>query len=40
MDELDLTEFEWNVNIRNCRREDFEAIVAMQLECFPKMQPW
>ncbi len=40
MDELDLTEFETRVKLRNVRHEDFDAIVKMQKECFPKMLPW
>lgn len=38
--QLDLTEYEWEVKIRPMRIEDFDALVAMQMRCFPGMLPW
>ena len=40
MDEQDLAEFETRVVLRHVKLEDFDAIVALQLECFPTMKPW
>jgi len=37
---IDLKEFERPVVVRRLRREDFDAVVALQLRCFPKMKPW
>ncbi len=39
-DEINLTEYEWNLLIRNMTIDDFDALVAMQLKCFPGMKPW
>lgn len=40
MEELDLAEFETKVVLRHVQSDDFDAIVALQLECFPTMKPW
>jgi predicted amidohydrolase/GNAT superfamily N-acetyltransferase len=40
MDSLDLTEFEQRVHIRRLTLDDFDAVVALQLRCFPTMTPW
>ncbi len=37
---IDLNEYAWNVVVRPLRMEDFDDLVAMQLRCFPGMQPW
>jgi predicted amidohydrolase len=37
---LDLKEFEWKTVVRPVRIEDYDALVAMQLKCFPGMHPW
>ena len=36
----DLTSFERDVELRPLVIEDFDAIVALQLACFPSMEPW
>lgn len=38
--EIDLTEFEWNLILRCLTVEDYKAVVALQKTCFPEMQPW
>ncbi|MCA9226789.1 MAG: GNAT family N-acetyltransferase, partial [Planctomycetales bacterium] len=40
MAELDLAEFEWKLVIRNLTIDDFDALVDLQLKCFPGMQTW
>jgi len=40
MDPLDLSEFEWQVTVRQLTLEDYEQLVAMQRQCFPGMHPW
>jgi predicted amidohydrolase/ribosomal protein S18 acetylase RimI-like enzyme len=37
---LDLTEYEWRIQVRRLRIEDFDALVDMQAHCFPGMAPW
>ena len=37
---LNLAEYEWKINVRPLRIEDFDALVAMQQVCFPGMVPW
>lgn len=37
---LDLDDYASSVQLRKLRLEDFDAIVALQLECFPSMKPW
>src|SRR3990170_14341 len=39
MDESELKQFE-QLRLRNLRIEDFDALVALQLDCFPGMKPW
>ncbi len=39
-DSLDLHDFEWNLQLRHLKIEDFDALVALQLNCFPTMEPW
>jgi len=38
--ELDLTDFEWKIHIRQLTMDDFDDLVAMQERCFPGMQQW
>lgn len=40
MDQLDLQEYEWNVQVRQLRIEDFDALLALQSRCFPGMLAW
>jgi len=40
MSDIDLKKFETTIKVRNMRREDFEAVIAMEKLCFPKMIPW
>lgn len=40
MDILDLADFEQRVHVRVLTLEDFDAVVALQLTCFPTMKPW
>lgn len=37
---IDLEDFETRVIVRQLELADFDAVVALQLACFPKMQPW
>jgi len=37
---LRLRDFEQKIRLRSIRRDDFDALVAMQLRCFPGMKPW
>jgi len=39
MAEADLKQFE-QLRLRQMRAEDFDAVVALQLGCFPGMKPW
>jgi predicted amidohydrolase/ribosomal protein S18 acetylase RimI-like enzyme len=39
-EEIDLSEFETRINLRPLRNEDYDELVALQLECFPGMNPW
>lgn len=38
--QLDLQDFEWNVQIRPLRIGDFDDLIRMQERCFPGMSPW
>ena len=40
MEPIDLKEYEWKTVLRQMRIEDYEALVEMQLACFPEMEPW
>ena len=40
MDEIDLSTFEKKIRLRQLERSDHEALVHLQLRCFPKMKPW
>ncbi|PQO26881.1 bifunctional GNAT family N-acetyltransferase/carbon-nitrogen hydrolase family protein [Blastopirellula marina] len=40
METLDLKDFEWKTVIRRLTMDDFDALVEMQLRCFPDMKPW
>ena len=40
MDELDLSQFETSLRLRPLTMDDFEAVAALQLKCFPGMKPW
>lgn len=37
---IDLAEFEKRVEVRGLKREDYDALVAVQKRCFPGMKPW
>ncbi len=37
---LDIADFESEIILRNIKPEDFDAIVALQKKCFPRMAPW
>lgn len=37
---LDLTTFGTRLELRLLTPDDFDAVVALQLACFPKMKPW
>ena len=37
---IELRDYETSVILRNLSLEDFPALVALQLACFPTMQPW
>ncbi len=37
---IDLKEYEWKTVVRPLTMDDFDALVAMQLRCFPGMKPW
>jgi predicted amidohydrolase/ribosomal protein S18 acetylase RimI-like enzyme len=37
---IDLAEYEWRIEVRRLRIEDFDALIAMQEQCFPGMKPW
>jgi len=38
--ELDLSEFERKVVVRQLTADDYDALVEMHLACFPGLQPW
>lgn len=40
MDEIDLTEYEWNLIVRDLTLDDHAAIVQLQAMCFPGMNGW
>ena len=40
MDEQHLKTFETRVRLRPTTIDDFDALVALQLRCFPGMKPW
>ena len=40
MEKIDIHEFEYQLNIRPLRLEDYEQMVSMQKICFPGMQVW
>lgn len=37
---IDLSDYEWNIQLRKLTVDDFDAVVEMQQRCFPGMQPW
>jgi predicted amidohydrolase/ribosomal protein S18 acetylase RimI-like enzyme len=37
---IDLSEYEQKIRLRQLTLDDFDALVAMQKECFPGMAPW
>lgn len=37
---VDLSDFETRITLRPLTAEDFDAVVALQLKCFPHMPPW
>ncbi|WP_146524895.1 bifunctional GNAT family N-acetyltransferase/carbon-nitrogen hydrolase family protein [Novipirellula artificiosorum] len=39
-DEIDLSQFEWNLIVRPTRIEDYPALVRIQNKCFPEMETW
>ncbi len=40
MTKLSLQDFERAIELRQLAKDDFEAVVALQLKCFPGMIPW
>jgi predicted amidohydrolase/ribosomal protein S18 acetylase RimI-like enzyme len=40
MEPLDLTEFEWKINVRQLTLDDYEGLSAMAERCFPGMEAW
>lgn len=40
MDTIDLKDHEWKTVVRRLTIDDFDALVEMQLKCFPGMHPW
>ncbi len=38
--QIDLSEFETRLVLRRLRESGFDALVALQLRCFPSMSPW
>lgn len=40
MEPLDLTEYEWKIRVRQLTIDDFDALIAMQKNCFPGMSQW
>ena len=40
MSTIDLSDFEQRVHLRQLTADDYEAVVALQLQCFPDMEPW
>ena len=40
METFDLKDFERHTAVRSLRIEDYDALVAMHLKCFPGLQPW
>jgi predicted amidohydrolase/ribosomal protein S18 acetylase RimI-like enzyme len=40
MADIDLKKFETKIIVRNMKREDFEAVIALEKICFPRMIPW
>lgn len=40
MEALDLKDYEWKTVLRPLTMADFDALVEMQLRCFPEMRPW
>ena len=40
MERIDLDTFAWNVRVRQLTIDDFDALVVLQLKCFPGMKPW
>lgn len=40
MSEIDITRFESHLEVRPLRADDFEALIALQLRCFPGMKTW
>jgi predicted amidohydrolase/ribosomal protein S18 acetylase RimI-like enzyme len=37
---IDLEEFQTRIRLRELTLEDYDAVVAIQRRCFPRMQPW
>src|SRR5262245_58438436 len=40
MSKLDLKQFERTVTVRPLRPADYERVAALQVACFPGMEPW
>jgi predicted amidohydrolase/GNAT superfamily N-acetyltransferase len=40
MAKIKLKDFQTKIRLRNLKMEDFDALVAMQEQCFPGMKPW
>src|SRR5690606_39515384 len=37
---IDLSEHAWEIRVHPLTMDDFDDLVAMQLRCFPGMEPW
>lgn len=40
MPNIDISKFEKHIEVRNIRPEDISAIIELQSQCFPNMEPW
>ncbi|MCI3922205.1 bifunctional GNAT family N-acetyltransferase/carbon-nitrogen hydrolase family protein [Paenibacillus sp. TRM 82003] len=40
MTQIDLSQFEKRIQLRNIERRDFDEMIALQRDCFPNMDPW
>jgi predicted amidohydrolase/ribosomal protein S18 acetylase RimI-like enzyme len=40
MEQIDLKTFEKSLVVRTLKNDDYDAVVSLQLKCFPGMKPW
>ena len=40
MEPVDLSDYKWDVRIRQMTIDDFDELIAMQTRCFPNMSLW